>query len=56
MNLWLTGLGDGDFEFGKKPLKELSKIVLDKSSLWPNNIVVKFQGRLEDWDGQQWLA
>lgn len=55
MNLWLAGLGDGDFEFGKKPLKELSKIIFDKSSLWPKNIIKKFQEAHNEWDQQIWL-
>lgn len=56
MHLWLADLGYSDYEFAKKPLKELDKILLDKSSLWPTNIVVKFQEAYEDWDRQQWLA
>lgn len=56
MNLWLAGLGGSDFEFAKKPLKELNKIVLDKSSLWPSNIVAKFQSAYDTWDQEQWLS
>lgn len=56
MNLWLAGLGDSDFEFAKKPLKELAKIVLDKSSLWPNNIVTTFQNAYDTWDQESWLT
>jgi hypothetical protein len=56
MNLWLAGLGDSDFEFAKMSLKELDEIVLDKSSLWPNNIVTKFQKAHDVWDQQQWLV
>lgn len=56
MNLWLAELGDSDFEFEKKPLRDLNEFVLDKSSLWPNNIVAKLKEAYDAWDQQQWLA
>ena len=54
-HLWLAGLGYSDFEFAKKPLRDLDKIVLDKSSLWPNNIVAKLQEAYDAWEQQKWL-
>jgi CheY-like chemotaxis protein len=55
VHLWLAGLGDGDAaEFGGKPPSELDKVVLDKSSLWPNNVAGKFQTAYEAWN--QWLT
>lgn len=54
MHLWLAGLGHGDAEFGGKSLEDLAEVVLDKSSLWPDNIAVKFQNAYEAWN--QWLT
>lgn len=55
MHLWLAGLGHNGAEFGGKPLEELGGVVLDKSSLWPDNVAAKFQNAYDVWEQQQWF-
>lgn len=56
IQLWLGGLGHNDTEFGGKPKEDLAEVILDKSSLWPDNISDKFQKAYDVWDQQQWFA
>lgn len=56
MQLWLADLDYNGAEFGGKPREDLAEVVLDKSSLWPDNVATKFQKAHDVWDQQQWLV
>jgi hypothetical protein len=53
--LWLPKLGSKPPEFGDTSPDDLNKLLIDKSSLWPNNVNEKFNDVLAVWGAKKWL-
>ncbi|WP_089724844.1 response regulator [Candidatus Thiosymbion oneisti] len=56
MYLWLPNLDPADPEFSGGEAADHAAVIMDKSSLWQNNVEDKFTAARNEWDTQKWLG
>jgi len=56
VNLWVEGLGGADPEFGDNRMAGSLPTIIDKSSLWPDNIAERLEAARSEWVIKAWIG